>query len=59
VSASLILKRVISLKNLRLIERIALINSSYMPRMRAMVPPDTPGITFAAPIQNPLIARVR
>jgi len=24
-----------------------------------MVPPETPGTTFAAPIQNPLIARIR
>jgi hypothetical protein len=30
-----------------------------MPRIRAMVPPETPGTTFAAPIQNPLIARIR
>jgi hypothetical protein len=44
--------------SLILIERIALMSSSYMPRMRAMVPPDTPGITFAAPIKNPLIERI-
>ena len=29
-------------------------NSSYMPIMKAMVPPDTPGMTSAAPLQAPL-----
>ena len=29
-------------------------NSSYIPMMKAIVPPDTPGITSAAPMQAPL-----
>ena len=29
------------------------INLSYMPEIKATVPPETPGITFAAPIANP------
>ena len=31
-------------------------NLSYIPIMKAMVPPDTPGITSAAPIHAPLTA---
>ena len=33
-------------------------NSSYMPMMKAIVPPDTPGITSAAPMHAPLTATV-
>jgi len=36
-------------------ERIDLISSSYIPRISAMVPPETPGTTSAAPIQKPLM----
>ena len=34
-------------------------NSSYMPVMNAMVPPDTPGMTSAAPMQAPLVPIIR
>ena len=33
----------------RLTEFIVLINSSYIPEMNAIVPPETPGTTSAAP----------
>ena len=33
-------------------------NSSYMPMMNAIVPPDTPGMTSAAPIHAPFMAIV-
>ena len=32
--------------------------SSYMPIMKAIVPPETPGMTSAAPIQAPLTATI-
>ncbi len=31
----------------------AFINLSYIPEMKAIVPPETPGITFAAPMATP------
>ena len=34
-------------------------SSSYIPVMKAIVPPDTPGITSAAPMQIPLTAVMR
>ena len=46
----------ISLKKVRLKERMALISFSYIPSIRAIVPPDTPGTTSAAPMQKPLRA---
>jgi len=45
-----------SFRKLRLKERMALISVSYMPSIRAIVPPDTPGTTSAAPMQKPLRA---
>ena len=39
-----------------LIDARELTKSSYMPMMKAMVPPDTPGITSAAPMHAPLTA---
>ena len=33
-------------------------NSSYIPIMKAIVPPDTPGMTSAAPIQAPFTATI-
>lgn len=35
---------------------IALINRSNMPVSRAMVPPDTPGTTLAAPMRMPFMS---
>ena len=46
------------IKSLKAIESnllIASINRSNTPVITAIVPPDTPGITFAAPIINPLV----
>jgi len=40
-------------KEEKLIDFIELINSSYMPEINAIVPPDTPGTTSAAPIPTP------
>ena len=42
-----------------LIDAIEPTNSSYMPIMNAMVPPDTPGMTSAAPMQAPLRVTMR
>ena len=42
-----------------LIEASEPTNSSYMPMMKAIVPPDTPGMTSAAPIHAPLTATMR
>ena len=42
-----------SRKACKLMERMELINSSYIPVIKAMVPPDTPGMTSAAPIAHP------
>jgi len=36
------------------IEFMEEINSSYIPEIKAIVPPDTPGTTSAAPIAMPL-----
>ena len=36
-----------------LMDAIEATNSSYMPIMKAIVPPDTPGITSAAPMHAP------
>ena len=55
-AASFSLIETISLRKLRLKERIVLINFSYIPSIRAIVPPDTPGTTSAAPMQKPLRA---
>ena len=50
-SAILKLKR--SLMALRFTDLIELINSSYIPVIKAIVPPETPGTTSAAPIAIP------
>ena len=36
-----------------------LINCSYIPVTKAIVPPDTPGITLAAPIPKPLRSKIK
>ena len=41
-------------KTTNLIKQTALINLSYMPKVTAIIAPDTPGITLAIPIINPL-----
>ncbi|MDK2950878.1 MAG: hypothetical protein PWQ77_543 [Kosmotogales bacterium] len=49
-------KMISSFLNLKLVnEEIELINLSYIPPMRAIVPPLTPGIKFAIPINAPII----
>ena len=42
-----------------LTDAMELTNSSYMPIMKAIVPPDTPGITSAAPMHAPFTAMSR
>jgi hypothetical protein len=49
----LILPEKINLKNFTSIDLIEMINSRYIPRINAIVPPDTPGTTSATPIQKP------
>ena len=44
-----------SLIDLAFTDFIESINSSYIPVMNAIVPPDTPGIISAIPINTPLI----
>ena len=53
---SLILPLSSSLTASALMDAIEPTNSSYIPIMKAIVPPDTPGITSAAPMQAPLTA---
>ena len=43
---------------MKLKDLIELISLSKIPVINAIVPPDTPGITFAAPIPNPLRKRI-
>ena len=38
---------------------MALINCGYIPRIKAMVPPLTPGTTSAEPTQNPFIINLK
>jgi hypothetical protein len=53
-----ILKVTKSLRLLKSNDLIASINSSYIPRIKAMVPPETPGTTSEAPIQKPFALRM-
>jgi hypothetical protein len=35
------------------------INCSYIPVTKAIVPPETPGITLAAPMPKPLTSKIK
>ena len=45
-------------KKLNFILLIAYIKRSYIPVIRAIVPPDTPGIIFATPISIPFNTKI-
>jgi len=54
----LMLNDVINFRAFILNDLSELISSSYIPVIKAIVPPETPGTTLAIPIAIPLIKRV-